>query len=174
MTVVLIGYRASGKTSLGQRLAEHLGLPFVDTDDLILQHFGADSVARIWQEHGEPEFRRVEVEVVRKTLAGGDQIIALGGGALTQADARQAVEQALDCTRIYLACDSVELFNRITADNRSATTRPNLTKLGGGIEEINAVLAQRQPVYQALADKTVDVTGLSLDQAFERLVASCL
>jgi len=173
MTIILIGYRASGKTTLGKRLAEHLGLPFVDTDDLILQHFGTDSVAEIWDTHGEAEFRRIEIEVVRQTVAGKDQVIGLGGGTLMQPGARQAVEQA-DALRVYLACDPQELASRIGEDDKTSRTRPNLTNLGGGIEEILAVLEEREPVYQQVADQTIDVTGLTAEKAFKRFIETCI
>ena len=69
MKIVLIGYRGSGKTSLGKLLADETWKDFIDTDDEICKRFGDDSIANIWEEHGEPEFRRVEVEVVQETMA---------------------------------------------------------------------------------------------------------
>lgn len=174
MNIVLIGYRASGKTSLGVALAKHLGLAFVDTDKLVLQRFGTDSVGEVWQEHGEPEFRRVEVEIVQQVVSQQGQVIALGGGTLMQGGARQAVEQAPDTLRVYLACQPEQLIKRIQADQQTTKTRPNLTKLGGGIEEVVAMVEQREPVYLAVADKVIDVTDLTPDEVFQRAIQEYL
>ncbi|MCX5658260.1 MAG: shikimate kinase [Planctomycetota bacterium] len=174
MNVILIGYRASGKTSIGKRLAGKLWSDFVDVDQEACKRFGGKTIAQIWKELGEPEWRRVEVEVTRELVAKPKQVIALGGGTLMQPGARQAIEQAKETTRVYLKCSTAELHRRISQDTQSAATRPNLTNLGGGIEEIEAVLKVREPVYLAVADKVLDVSHLSIDDAVRWLVEKCL
>jgi shikimate kinase len=88
--------------------------------------------------------------------------------------AREAVEQAADTKRIYLRCDPEELHRRIAADAASSATRPNLTNLGGGVEEIRAVLAEREPVYRAVADAEFDVTRVSVDETVRWLIKEFL
>ena len=170
MNVVLIGYRGSGKTSIGKKLASALWLDFLDIDAEICRRFEGRTVAQIWDEFGEPAFREVEEKVVREACQRDRQVIALGGGTLMQPDARGAIEQASDTRRIYLACQPQELSRRIEADTASAGSRPNLTRLAGGVEEIRAMLEQREPVYQAVADHTLDVTHLSIDAASQYLL----
>lgn len=174
MNIVLIGYRGSGKTTIGRKLAAQLWKTFVDTDDLTCKRFGGATIADIWRQHGEPAFREAECAVVADVMGKDEQVIALGGGTLMQPPARQAVEQASGSRRIYLKCEPEELFRRIAADTKSAATRPNLTSLGGGVDEIRAMLAERQPVYEAVADAVLDVTHLAPDDALRYLIKRCL
>lgn len=169
MNIILIGYRGSGKTSMGRILADRLWKTFVDVDVEACRRFGIDSIARIWEQFGEPAWRRMEVQVTQEVCAAEDHVIALGGGTLMQPEARLAVQNAM-ATRVYLHCDPEELYRRVSGDTRSAQTRPNLTGLGGGIEEIRAVLAQREPVYRAVADKELDVTHLNVEDAVRYLI----
>jgi shikimate kinase len=174
MNIILIGYRGSGKTTLGRILADQLRKSFVDVDDQVCAWFGGASIAEIWRQHGEAEFRRVEVEVTRDLVSRSQHVIGLGGGSLMQPVAREAVEGCGDAVRIYLQCDPEILFKRIKGDRQSDALRPNLTKFGGGSEEIKAVLAEREPVYTAVADKVLDVTHLQPEDAVRCLVELCL
>ncbi len=169
MNVILIGYRGCGKTSAGRGLASRRGMTFVDVDDVTCDRFGNDSIADIWATHGEPAWRTQEVEVTRELVAKPNHVIGLGGGTLMQPGARAAVEQAADTLRVYLCCDPEELHRRIHADDRSAATRPALTAHGGGLKEIRAVLADREPVYRAVADVQLDVTQMDIDDIVEWL-----
>jgi len=171
--VILIGYRGSGKTSVGRKLADQLWKAFVDIDAAICARFGGRTVADVWQTEGEPAYRAMEVAVTQEVCSGGDQVIALGGGTLMQPAARAAVEAA-DATRIYLRCDPAELEKRIHADPQTAGLRPSLTGKGGGLAEITAVLAEREPVYRAVADVEFDVTFTDIDEATRHIVANCL
>jgi shikimate kinase len=174
MNIVLIGYRGSGKTTVGRKLASQLWKTYVDTDAEVCKRLGGRTIADIWKTEGEAEFRRVECEVVEQVMRRPDQVIGLGGGTLMQERARAAVRAAADTVRIYLKCDPQTLHQRITADAQTAATRPNLTALGGGVQEITQMLAQREPVYLATADKTLDVSLLAPDDAVRHLIERCL
>ena len=174
MNIVLIGYRGSGKTTIGRRLANQLWKTFVDVDREACRRFGIDSIAEIWRVHGEPAWRATEVDVVREAMEGDEQVIALGGGTLMQPAAREAVEGAASTRRIYLYCEPETLHRRIETDPASSATRPNLTQLGGGVEEIRTMLAEREPVYRAVADVVFDVTHLDPEDAVRRLVSQYL
>ena len=173
MNLILIGYRGSGKTTLGKKLAQQLWKDFVDVDHEICRRIGNPSIAAIWQGHGEPYFREVEVAVTRDFCERDDLVIALGGGTLMQAGAREAVEAA-DAVRVYMKCEPSELLRRIASDTTSNDHRPNLSKLGGGIEEIEAMLAEREPTYLAVADHVLDITRLSTEDAARYLIERCL
>ena len=174
MNIVLIGYRGCGKTTLGRLLADQLWKTFVDVDDETCKRFGGASIAEIWQEHGEAEWRRVETEVTGDLISWSEHVIGLGGGSLMQPAARAAVESAPNTVRIYLQCEPDVLFERIGCDRETAASRPNLTELGGDIEEIRTVLAEREPVYMAVADKVFDVTHLQPEDAVRYLIKLCL
>lgn len=164
MKIILMGYRGSGKTSVGRVLARAWKTVYVDVDDQCCERFGMDSVAAIWARHGEPAWRAVECEVTGALCAGqDDRVVGLGGGTLMQPAARQAVEKAVPARRIYLWASVELLYERIQGDPRSAQTRPALTAQGGGIEEIRTVLEHRDPVYRAVADDVIDVSGKSVD-----------
>ncbi len=169
MNLILIGYRGSGKTSVGRLLSDKLQRAFFDVDDLTCQRFGMDSIAEIWQRHGESRWREMEVEVTRELCGRDHVVIGLGGGTLMQPGARQAVEDA-NALRIYLHADATELHRRIAGDTRSSATRPNLTNLGGGVAEIEHVLKQRGPVYEAVADHVVEVSRLSVAQVANEIL----
>ncbi len=174
MNIILFGYRGSGKSTIGKLLADQLWKKFIDIDHEICKRFDNKSVAEIWQTDGEPRYREVEVEVTAEACAGDERVIALGGGTLMQAGTRQAVEQCANARRIYLTCDPKELHRRISADAQTSGMRPALTDKGGGLEEIEMMLAERGPVYEAVADSLFDVTHLTPEAAIGHLIKRCL
>jgi shikimate kinase len=173
MNIFLFGYRGSGKSTIGRLLCEQLRKTFADTDELICRRFDDLTIADIWQTHGEPAFRAAEVEITVQLCKVDEQVVSLGGGTLMQPEARRAVEAA-EAVRVYLKCDPQELHRRIAADPRTAADRPSLSSLGGGIEEIRRTLAQREPVYEQVADQVFDVTHLSPQDAVRHLIDRCL
>ncbi|HEY8665275.1 MAG TPA: shikimate kinase [Tepidisphaeraceae bacterium] len=168
MSVVLIGYRGSGKTTIGRKLAERLWQKFVDVDDLIAASAGK-SIKEIFEQDGEDHFRDLEAQAVRNVSQLNDHVIGLGGGTLMRQESRRILKEA-GHRLIYLRCEPGTLLQRIQSDPQSAQTRPNLTALGGGIEEITHMLSQREPVYREVADAELDVTHLTPDEAVVHIV----
>lgn len=174
MNIILIGYRASGKSSMGKLLASQLWKTYKDVDDETCKVFGNDSIADIWKQHGEPAWRREEASVTKKLCQQDDLVIALGGGTLMIPEARQAVERS-NAVRIYLKCTPQELHRRCTSDTRSSQTRPSLTGQSTlTLEEIINVLNKREPVYEAVADKVFDVTHTPVADAVHYVIHRCL
>jgi shikimate kinase len=168
MNLVLLGYRASGKTTLGKALAQSLKWDFVDTDEATRQRFGGRAIAQVWADEGEPAFRAAECDVVAEVLSQDQTVIALGGGTPMQPRARAALEAAADrAIRVYLKAPAQILSQRIDQDAQSGAERPALTPHGGGLEEVRSVLAEREPVYLALADEIFDTTHLTLEATDE-------
>ena len=165
MNIVLIGYRASGKTTIGKLLARELNLDFVDIDHRIMARYGNLSVAEIWEQFGEPSYRETECDVTEQACAGCNQVIALGGGTPMQARAFAALEAAQDATHFFLHAAAETLYARSQIDAANAANRPSLTSIGGGLDEVRHMLAQREPVYKKLADHTIDVDHQSLAAA---------
>ena len=161
--MVLIGYRGSGKSTIGRRLADRLWQPFVDVDDRIVERAGK-SIKEIFEQQGEPAFREIECQVIKEVMALAEHVIGLGGGTLGREENRQAIRQAGHKV-IYLRCEPAELLRRIRSDPQSPATRPNLTSLGGGIEEIQSMLKEREPLYRAIMTAELDVTRLSPEEA---------
>ncbi|NJL32307.1 MAG: shikimate kinase [Phycisphaerales bacterium] len=169
MKWILLGYRGCGKTTVGRLLAQSLQIPFYDVDEQNIARFAGQPIADIWKQHGEPAYRAVEVQVTSELCQLQDAVLSLGGGTLMQAGARQAVESATDAKRFYLCGPAALLYQRIYADPASAHTRPALTPMGGGVEEIITVLAQRDPVYRAVADHVIEIMDLSPFQIAEMI-----
>ena len=174
MNILLMGYRGSGKTTIGRKLADELWKTFVDTDQATCQRLGNRTIKQVWDEMGEPVWRKTECEVTAEVLQKDNQVIAIGGGTAMQPAAREAIEKAEHLTCIYLRCEPPELLRRVQGDTQTAATRPNLTNLGGGIDEIRQMLSVREPVYLALARHTLDVTRLMPPDAVRHLIRRCL
>jgi shikimate kinase len=164
--MILLGYRGSGKTTIGRRLAEQMSMPLVDTDDLIVAR-AQQTIREIFEQKGESHFRDLESLAVRDACE-SSAIIALGGGAVLREENRDRLI-ASPHRRIFLRCEAQSLHQRIHADPRTAQNRPSLTHLGGGIDEIRALLAIREPLYRAVMTDELDVTDLSIDDAVEQL-----
>src|SRR5258708_40335911 len=113
-SIVLVGMPGSGKSSIGRRLAQHLGLEFIDADQEIEAAAGM-SIPDIFSHHGEPYFRAGEARVIARLLDKGPQVIATGGGAFVNPDTRALVRtRALS---IWLKADVDLLLRRIKRKN---------------------------------------------------------
>jgi len=169
MSIVLIGYRGSGKSTIGKRLADQLWQSFVDTDELIVRKAEGRTIKEIFETEGEPRFRDLESEVVREVGLLQEHVIALGGGALVRDENRKVLKDAGHKV-IYLKCDPGVLFQRIQADPDTAQTRPALTNLGGGAEEIRKLLTDREPIYRQAMTAELEVTHLTPEDAVVYIV----
>lgn len=171
MNVVLIGLRGSGKSTLGRALAERLGRPFVDLDDLTPRLLGAATVAEAWAASGEAAFRRSELHALTEALGRPGQIIALGGGTPTAAgaaDLLKAEQQQGRAKLVYLTAEAETLRARLAATDNS--NRPSLTGFDP-LVEIEAVLARRDPLYRDLADEVIDTDGREPAQILDELAS---
>lgn len=171
MNIVLLGYRGSGKTSIGKQLAIELWKDFVDLDDVTRARFNNQTIASIWEQHGEAAFRQAEADAAAELLNKDSQVIALGGGTLTTDAGKAAVQSADNATRIYLSCATDVLARRIAGDAATTTERPSLTGEADPAAEVEAVLAERDPVYREVADIVFEVTYCSIEEAARHLIA---
>ena len=142
----LVGMMGAGKSSIGKRLAERLGLAFVDADTEIETAAGK-TIPEIFAEHGESYFREGEKRVISRILVGGGQVLATGGGAFMNAETQALI--ARRGVSVWLRADADILMQRV----RKRSNRPML-KTADPEATLLALIAQRSPVY-ALADVTV-------------------
>jgi shikimate kinase len=166
--VILIGYRGSGKTTVGRRLAERLGWEFVDTDAAIEEKAGR-TIREVFETEGEAAFRKIEAVALDRALAGRRRVVSAGGGAVLLHQNRKSMRAAGAC--VWLTAPPAELYRRISGDERSSGQRPDLTDRPG-VSEIEAVLQARLPVYEAMADHVVDTLGRSVDQVVDAILES--
>ncbi|MEK6800159.1 MAG: type I 3-dehydroquinate dehydratase [Planctomycetota bacterium] len=153
--IALIGYRGSGKTTVGRELARLLGGSFVDTDDLIVRGEG-QTIAQLFAEKGEAAFRAIESAVIVDVLRDPPAVLAVGGGAVT-VDAN-VVGLRKAATVVWLtACPEI-LARRIQADPGSDASRPPLTGKSS-VDEIRTVLTAREAMYHSAAHLQIDASG---------------
>jgi shikimate kinase len=169
MSIVLIGYRGSGKTTLGRRLAEALRYSFVDLDERIVAAAGM-SIREIFAHHGESGFRKLETAHLLDVVRLQDHVLSLGGGAVLAEENRWAIK-ASEHVVVYLKADAETLHRRIVADPATAASRPGLTHLGGNVDEVRTLLAQREPLYQELKHIELDVNTTTTDTLITELKA---
>jgi shikimate kinase len=155
MNIILIGYRASGKTSAGRELANLLSMPFFDSDRMIFAKTGK-TVREIVEAGGWQAFREVEKAVISELSGLDGAVIALGGGAVMVPDNVSMLREG--GRFVWLQADARILALRMSGDRNGAVQRPSLTG-AGALMEIEAVLAKRLPVYGAVADIVVDTAG---------------
>ena len=149
----LIGYRGSGKTSVGAVVAARLGRPFFDAD-VVLETDAGRTIRDIFAAEGEAGFRHRETATLRKLAAGEPAVIATGGGAILRPHNRELLRASGFV--VWLNAPAELLWDRISIDPTTAARRPNLA--GGGLDEVTALLAVREPLYAATAHAVVDAT----------------
>jgi shikimate kinase len=146
-TIALVGLMGAGKSSIGRRLAQALGLPFMDADNEIESAAGA-SIEEIFARDGEAVFRNGERRVIARLVDGPAQILATGGGAFMDPSTRGLIRA--HAISVWLRADLETLLIRVGRRNN----RP-LLKAGDPRAVLARLIDERYPVY-AEADITVD------------------
>ena len=145
--IVLVGLMGAGKTTVGRRLSERLGIPFIDADHEIEAAAGK-TIPEIFADHGEAYFRDGERKVIARLLDGGPRVLATGGGAYMNAETRQNIRKR--GIAVWLRADLALLMKRV----KKRSDRP-LLKTSDPEATMQMLIDQRYPVY-AEADITVD------------------
>jgi shikimate kinase len=158
MNIVIIGYRGSGKSTVGSRLAAHLQMKFVDTDDLIESKEG--HISDIVKSKGWNHFRRLEKSVIEEISKEDHLIIAPGGGVVLDADNVNALKR--NGLIIWLKADQQTLLKRIQKDQGSSTRRPTLTGKGT-LEEIEETISEREPFYEKASEVQIDTSMMDVE-----------
>jgi len=139
--IILTGFMGTGKTTLGQLLAEKIGYEFIDTDTLIEQQTG-ESISKIFATQGEKSFRQLETELVKKLAGKSGLVIATGGGLVLNPVNIMELNRT---GRIFcLTASPKEILQRVTQQGNS---RPLLQE-EDPLQKIVTLLQQRDPIYQ--------------------------
>ena len=165
--ISLIGYRGVGKTTVARQVAERLGWSWKDADQ-VLQEMAGETIASIFQNHGEPVFRDWESQVVRTLAPQAELVVAWGGGVILREENRQALRA--NSRVVWLQAELETLYQRIYEDDATAAQRPSLTKMDPR-EEIAQLLRQRTPLYRECADWELSTEGRSPEELAEQIVA---
>lgn len=154
--LVLLGLRASGKTTLGKLMAREAGVPFVDLDDRIAARFGRPTAGIALRDNGAKKFRQTELEALKQAMNEPlPGVLALGGGTPTAPGAEDLLREAgenNEATLVYIRLTPETLAERLAADKGH---RPAL-KGKDNIKEIPAIFKERDPLYQELAEIVIN------------------
>ncbi|QNO36394.1 shikimate kinase [Protaetiibacter sp. SSC-01] len=153
---VFIGPMGAGKTRVGKRVAKALGVPFTDSDKVIVARHGA--IADIFDTHGEPHFRALERDVVHEALQGSG-VVSLGGGAVLAEATR---DELRELPVVYLTISADAVASRL-GDGKRPLAR-------GGVGDWQRILDARRSVYEGLARVTFDTSRLPIDRIAEDVV----
>lgn len=158
---IIIGAPGAGKTSVGRRVAERLGVEFHDSDAAIEKRAGKP-VSDIFLSDGETEFRRLEREVIAESLKDIDGVLSVGGGAVLDPDTRDAFSRH---TVVWLEVDLGNATKRVGMNS----ARPLL--MGNVRGTMTTMLNERTPLYEEVATVTVDTSGRPLKDVVDDVVA---
>jgi len=165
--VFLVGFMGAGKSSVGRVLGDQLNWVFEDLDDRIERRAG-QTIAEIFRNSGEAEFRRAEhealVQLLEELRGGGARIVALGGGTFAQEKNRRAI-QASGVTTIFLDAPVRELWQRCTEQSTPGSERP-LQVTANQFRELHKA---RLPYYTT-ATMRLDTEGKSIDDIAAEIV----
>ena len=165
MKIILIGYRCTGKTTVGKKIAERLGISFYDTDELIQNNTGK-TIREIVETEGWDSFRAEERTIIKQFPSLTDGVIAAGGGAIMDAENRKALKQDGLC--VWLIADVKTIVTRMRNDRATTAQRPPLSD--SGLERETAeILEAREPVYHELADCIVNTVGKGIDAVVDEV-----
>lgn len=166
MNIVLTGYRCTGKTSVGRRLALRTGFAFYDTDALV-ERETRRTIPQIVAAQGWPAFRAAETAVILGLSGVDEGVIALGGGAVL--DARNVESLKGNGLFVWLFAAPETIAARLEKDALGGVERPALTN-ATGLGELHRIMAEREPLYRRLADLAVDTTRIGTDRVVEEIL----
>jgi len=153
VNLYLIGYRGCGKTTVARRLSQRTGRPWIDADDL-LERTAGQSIADIFATAGEARFRDLEAQCLAQISQQQGQIAALGGGVILREANR---ERLLTGHTVWLTVSPETAWERIEQDRTTGARRPNLSN--GGLDEVQEMLARREPLYRECAEIIIATEG---------------
>ena len=154
--IFLIGPMGAGKSTLGKRLARSLQLAYCDCDEELIQRTGA-SISLIFDVEGEQGFRDREASLLDELTQRDNLVLATGGGIVLRETNREILKERGYV--IYLHAPLERLYERTRKDN----SRP-LLQTENPLESLKAIIEQRQPLYEQIADLSIDTDERSITQ----------
>ena len=159
--IILIGPPGAGKSSIGKNLAKKLEQPFCDTDQLIEEQSGK-SIAEIFIDSGEAQFREIEKAVVLQVLQDRTGVIALGGGSVLDDDVQAKLQRMSDV--VFL---DVSISN---AAPRVGFNRDRPLLVGNPRQQWIALMEKRRPIYEKLAKITISTDNKKVNEVVSELI----
>ncbi|MGP6171114.1 shikimate kinase [Microbacterium sp. A196] len=160
LTLVLVGPMGAGKTSVGRRVAKHLGVAFIDTDKRIASEHGA--IAEIFTARGEEQFRELERRAVAAALQEGG-VISLGGGAVVSPQTRELLQQH---PVVFLDVTADAVAQRVRGSGR-----PLLAGDNDPLVRWKKIYEQRRGWYDEVANATFDTSHRPMQRIASEIAA---
>ena len=162
MNIALIGYRGTGKSTIGRLVAESTDLELANLDALIIEKAGM-SIPMIVENYGWDQFRDIETQVLEETVEKDNLLLDCGGGIIIRPENREIL---LRTAEVFWLTASVEtIARRISDDNQ----RPSLTGKSF-VEEIAEVLKEREPLYRRSSAHVIDTDAMDAKEAARRIL----
>jgi shikimate kinase len=166
LNIFLIGFRGTGKTTIGKIISRMLDREFIDADEYLEQKEGK-TVKDIFDEGGEKLFREMESRVIAELCLLDNKIIATGGGVILREENVKKLKK--NGVLILLTADVDTIYKRIYRDKLTQQKRPSLTDRNG-YQEIEYLLEYRNPFYDKAADFVLNTDSMSVNDAARRIV----
>ncbi len=165
-SIALIGFMATGKSTVGKALKECLGkdYKFIETDQIIVEMAGK-AIPRIFEEDGEAKFREYEIEACRKATRLSKSIISCGGGVVLNEINVEILKQS--CHIVLLTATPEVIYNRAMKEGKE--NRPIINKKDP-FKEIEKVLRYRETYYNDSAEIIIDTTEKSIEMIVEEIL----
>jgi shikimate kinase len=165
-SIALIGFMATGKSTVGKALKDRLGkdYQFIETDQIIIEMIGK-SIPKIFAEDGEAKFRDYEIEACKKAARLKKTVLSCGGGIVLNKDNVRMLKQNYHL--ILLTATPEAIYNRAMSEGKE--NRPVINKKNP-FKEIKAVLHTREPLYFSSADFIIDTTDKEIGSIVEEII----
>lgn len=166
MNLFLIGYRCSGKTTVGKSIADTFDWTFVDADAVLVKTSGKN-IKDIIDTEGWDSFRRMERSALKQICTQNHQVVATGGGVVLDTTNIEAMKTS--GLVIWLVATAATIRKRMLADQNTDNLRPALTPKGA-LAEIEDLLTERSPYYEAASDFFVHTDEMPVDDIVKKIL----
>jgi shikimate kinase len=158
--IYLIGYRCTGKTSVGRLLSKKLGWDFVDADEVLVKD-AEMKVAEIVQRFGWDDFRNRETRILKSISRMDRKVVATGGGVILRDENIETMRTS--GTVVWLKASVETIARRMAGDEKTGDLRPGLTDKGP-VKEIEETLDFRLPMYGKSMDFSIETDGIPVNE----------
>ena len=166
MNIVLIGFRGTGKSTVGRLLANRLERDFIDSDKHIENTTGK-TIKNIFEEDGEEGFRKIEAGTIAELSKEDNKIISAGGGAVLREENVNNLKN--NGFLVLLEATQEIIHSRIVQDEKTTQQRPSLTDKNP-LDEIKHLIAEREPAYKSAADFTINTSYVSCEDIVSEII----
>lgn len=169
-SIALIGFMATGKSTVGKALKEYLGKDynFIETDQLIIEMTGK-SIPKIFSKNGEAKFREYEIEACMKAAKLKKTVISCGGGIVLNKVNIENLKKT--CHIVLLTASPKEIYKRVMKEGKE--TRPVIDK-DDPMKEIESALKQRETFYNTSAEIVINTTGKTIDEIIGEIIKAIM